>query len=311
MLSSRDRVKAIASKEFFNDIDGKQFEEDQGEEEHVSPVPEIDSDFKKLKGSLDDKEEEEGFDDVTEIVDENGSDSDSAGDINLMISNSENSGDDDNPAALVGRHEYIETDLKHFALSDELESHLSSQEEIAAHESGHRNSSLNISLPKLVLDEIKDQKELDETCMGLLHAFAAHLGWSVVPMYSQVSEEKLIINVKQVKRSKQHMSISSTDMDQPVVENLAKVNRGRSSERFEGKDKERFKEFVEKMSSGQIRFIKKKKNGFISLTLATPGVTMELVKQALDQCVLEKDVIDMILRESNMLTLVKTLCIYP
>ncbi|AJR28569.1 phosphoprotein [Keuraliba virus] len=316
MLSSRDKIKTIAAKGFFRDIEGKTFEEDHGEENHEEQNPKLTQEFVKQKGLLDAKEEEEGFDEVVEVIEEDGSNLDLEEDIQLMISQSseseaEGAGEQDEVSSVIQQPGFFETDSKHLMMSDELEEHLSSQEFVAMNEDNEMNGSVNVSLPKIKISEVSTQQELDDLCMGMFHVFASHLGWSVIPMHSQVQQDRLILNVKQIREIKRQVSTSSTDLEPPMIENLSKVNLGRSSETCNERGKERLREFVEKLTAGQIRFAKKKKNGFIALTLETPGVTLDLIQRALEAYPEDKDVIDMILRESNMLTLVKTLCTYP
>uniref|UniRef100_A0AB38ZKD8 Phosphoprotein n=1 Tax=Suncus murinus rhabdovirus TaxID=3139574 RepID=A0AB38ZKD8_9RHAB len=321
-MIGRDRIRALAGKRFFADIEGKTFDGDDEEAAYEEGSQKAAPIFERQNDELEARPEEEeldegnseGEDDVEcddedhleDLVeqDEQGRMDHVASDGEMMVSAAEDLAEEHKDGC------YIEADLNHLNLSDSFEDKMYASEKAASSEDEVDPQELRLEVDKIQLSSLQSQEELDETCFGMLHVLASKMGWSLLPLKCKSEDRKLIICMAPVKKRLRRRSSSYGD-EPPVVENLSLVNKGRSSESIQDENLQALNSLVGKLETGQIRFMKKKKNGFMVLSMDTPGISVELVDRCLADSTSEKQAVHKILEKTGMLQLVEALCEYP
>ncbi|AVI57364.1 phosphoprotein [Vaprio virus] len=316
---NRSRVKELANRQFFKDIEGKQFDEDEDELTYQDVKPTGSNLFERKEDELEIRPEEEEFDEEESEEEGEGIEEDLDQDQDVEFHDPPEQVDSENDGMVSAvenldeesrEESYIESELNHLALSDHLESKMSASEKAASSEDESEPDEVKIEFDKIQLPAVRSQEELDDICFGMFHALVSKIGWSLIPLHCKAGPKTLTVSMAPVGKPKRRRN-SSYNEEPPILENLKEVNKGKSSETIEENKDGRFKDMVSKIRAGQIRFMKKKNNGYMVLGMDTPGMSEDLIERCLNNSANEGEAVEKMLEETGMLPLVQALCKYP
>ncbi|AJR28350.1 phosphoprotein [Kern Canyon virus] len=300
MSDFRDKVKKLAAKDIWDSISKLEIDEDEEstflENEEK---PRSDDNWTKAEEPSEVPAYEEEFD--TEDEDEE-----------IAQACKEKGPEDLLEGGILDLHagsEFEDDDTHCLGLSDPLELSIDSQERAQSSEDDN-NEGVPMVLPRILLDTVGSQEDLDDRCYAMLHMAFKKLGWMLLPQTCHPIDEALHLVSTPIRV--QRSQISSVSDNPPSLENSTSVNQGRSSEAApQSNSAVRFEDIIRRMETGDIKFPKKNGKGYMTLDLGIPGLTPELIREVIAITSDEADLISKLLDILDMKEYIMTLCHYP